>query len=810
MNMLSVKLLRDLKAARSRLALMAVAVAVSLTVFGGVLYAWAVVGRETADAYAGTDPASATIVLDEAVAPEELAAIAADARSRPGVLDAAARTQFTSAVTVAGIPVASPLMVFAAVAEDPMTMARFDVEGASWPPAADEIYLGDATLDLLGAEVGDRIGLQTPDGSAVELRVAATVYDPSLAPAAQEQTGRGYVSTAALGAAGMDQLKIQVAGQDGEPSRDRAAVVAAATDLADALRAEYGLAVGEVQVPEPYAHPHQGQTDAMLLALLGAGAAALLLSAILVATMLNGLFNRQIPQIGITKAVGARTGTVTGFYAAMTAVVAAAATAAALVPAVLLGRSGSAMILEFLGIAPASLAAPWWVWAVLAGAGLGLPPLLALVPVLRAGRTTVRRAIDHHGLDAGADRSGWTAWFSRLRFLDRGLLLALRNTMRRPARSVLAAVVLASAGAVFVAGLSLGEGTDAIDQERIEERNWDVEVALGEPVSVDEAAAVLEGVEGVTAVEGWSMQAGGVAEAGETPVTRTYPDQGHGRVTVVAVPPDSATVPEPELLEGRWLEEGETGVVVLNQVARDTAVEGAAVGDTVSLYVEGVPSEWTVVGIVEEHMNGGGAYVSAEGLAAAGGEAMRANQWRLTTVGHDEASRQEAAEAAEAALEAAGFTVLSADSVSRTDAIIGGHLGPIIAVLLAVAVVMGVIGGIGLASTMGANVLDRTRELGVMHAIGARPREVRRVVVAEGVFLALSSCVLAIVPALALIAVLGAGIGELFMAAPLPFRISWIGVAAWTVLVVLGAILASEAAAARASRITVREALAYQ
>jgi putative ABC transport system permease protein len=110
---------------------------------------------------------------------------------------------------------------------------------------------------------------------------------------------------------------------------------------------------------------------------------------------------------------------------------------------------------------------------------------------------------------------------------------------------------------------------------------------------------------------------------------------------------------------------------------------------------------------------------------------------------------------------------------------------------------------------MSTNILDRTREFGVMHAIGARPKAVRRIVVAEGVFLALTSCVVAALPALGLTAVLGAGLGNLFMYAPLPFRISGLAVGIWIALVVLGAVLATDAAATRASRMTVREALSY-
>jgi putative ABC transport system permease protein len=96
-----------------------------------------------------------------------------------------------------------------------------------------------------------------------------------------------------------------------------------------------------------------------------------------------------------------------------------------------------------------------------------------------------------------------------------------------------------------------------------------------------------------------------------------------------------------------------------------------------------------------------------------------------------------------------------------------------------------------------------------MHAIGARPRAVRRIVVAEGVFIALASCLLAAIPAVGLTLAMNALLGNLFFYAPLPFRISFVSAVIWVALVVLGAVLATDAAATRASRLTVREALAY-
>jgi putative ABC transport system permease protein len=65
---------------------------------------------------------------------------------------------------------------------------------------------------------------------------------------------------------------------------------------------------------------------------------------------------------------------------------------------------------------------------------------------------------------------------------------------------------------------------------------------------------------------------------------------------------------------------------------------------------------------------------------------------------------------------------------------------------------------------MSSNILDRFREFGIMHAIGARPKAVRRIVMAEGVFLGVTSCLVAILPALALTRGIGVGLRMAFSA----------------------------------------------
>jgi hypothetical protein len=62
--------------------------------------------------------------------------------------------------------------------------------------------------------------------------------------------------------------------------------------------------------------------------------------------------------------------------------------------------------------------------------------------------------------------------------------------------------------------MSLSSGVKAIDQERREQRNWDVDVQLASPASAAEVTALVARVPGVSRVEGWSRVPSGVAGPG--------------------------------------------------------------------------------------------------------------------------------------------------------------------------------------------------------------------------------------------------------------------------------------------------------
>jgi putative ABC transport system permease protein len=146
-------------------------------------------------------------------------------------------------------------------------------------------------------------------------------------------------------------------------------------------------------------------------------------------------------------------------------------------------------------------------------------------------------------------------------------------------------------------------------------------------------------------------------------------------------------------------------------------------------------------------------------------------------------------------------------SVLRTA--MGDHVAVLIRMLLAMAALMALVGMLGLASTMGINVLERTREIGVMKTIGATPRLIGRLVIAEALVVAVSSWGVASALAVPLTALIGKTVGMLSFRVPLPMVVDVAAALGWLALVLVFAIVAALLPAHRASRLTVWGALGH-
>jgi len=134
----------------------------------------------------------------------------------------------------------------------------------------------------------------------------------------------------------------------------------------------------------------------------------------------------------------------------------------------------------------------------------------------------------------------------------------------------------------------------------------------------------------------------------------------------------------------------------------------------------------------------------------------------------------------------------------------------ILIILIVMAVLLAIVGGLGLTGTMGMNVLERTREIGVLRAVGASNLSVRQVVVIEGVVVGLLSWILGgILSGPSSWALAGAVINTT-LETGLRLRYSFMGLFIWLGIVLLIGVFSSLAPARSATRLRVRDVLDYE
>lgn len=190
---------------------------------------------------------------------------------------------------------------------------------------------------------------------------------------------------------------------------------------------------------------------------------------------------------------------------------------------------------------------------------------------------------------------------------------------------------------------------------------------------------------------------------------------------------------------GRVLQHGESDAIVLNHTAAQAMFPDVQVGDSIHLHVEGNPVKLMVVGIVKEIATPAAAYVTPDTFANMMDQAEYVNAVRISMDQHDPNTLSAVTKKIERLLKQENISVSISISEMMLDEAMGGHVYILIFALILMSVLMPIVHGLGLMSTMGTSVVERTREFGIMRTIGGRSGTVLRNVISEGVLIGLIS-----------------------------------------------------------------------
>src|SRR5215216_86980 len=264
----------------------------------------------------------------------------------------------------------------------------------------------------------------------------------------------------------------------------------------------------------------------------------------------------------------------------------------------------------------------------------------------------------------------------------------------------------------------------------------------------------------------------------------------------------------PGVIHGSWLSRNATRGIFVNADFLDIS-PSLKVGSVITLKIAGHKEQWTILG------SGGrgavpAAYLFYDDLVSETGLDRLANRLVIQTTHSDSVLQSAVQSDVLTRLDKSNFDVVSSQTITQLKETNTAQLDILIVLLLSMVVLIAIVGGLGLAITMSLNVIERTREIGVLRSLGAQNGVVRRVVIVEGLVIGLISWAVSIPCSIPLAIWLGDSLGNSLLARPLDYIFSVPAILMWLGLMTGISIIASILPAQNAARLTIRDALVYE
>jgi putative ABC transport system permease protein len=788
------KVLSDLWDNKLRTLLVVASIAVGVFSIGMIAGTYEIISKDMGASYASTNPANIDIRTDE-FDQDLLDSI----YTLEGVNEAEGRRFFSVRTRIPGGEWANLDLV--SINDFTNTHINLLLPQQGSPiPADKQVLLESQALNDLSVEIGDELEFQLPNNKVKIMTVVGIVQDQTTGAGDFLAPPLGYVTLDTLPWLGQpssyNRLLVTVNGDSNDIDHIREVSTTVSNKIEKSDRQVYRTILNKTNE-----HPMASTVEAILGILMALGILIVFLSSSLIANTLNSLLTQHLPHIGVMKLIGARSQQIFGMYIALIL----SFGLIALLIALPTGGQAAYALSQFIaskmnfnlqGYRIVPLAYLLQIIVAI------LVPLAAgFIPVNSGSRVKVQAAISGTGLSSGKASYGWLERLgSRVKWLSRPLLISLRNTFRRKRRLLLTLFTLTIGGAIFIGVFNVQRSLEDFIVKTEKYFIADVTLNFDRPYRVDEINQVVMNVSHVQHVEGWSFISADIIR----------PDDSVADYLTILAPPVDSKLIEPIMLEGRWLQPGDkTAITVSEAIWSD--FPDLKPGDELKLKINGQEDEWTVVGIFRfisrDQII---AYATYDYISELLNLPNQAFSFRVVTDEHTLEYQEQMSATIDRYLRDLGYHVSETQAGLATLETASESLAILINFLLIMALLTAVVGSIGLTGTMGMNVLERTREIGVMRAIGATDGQIMKTVMVEGMIIGLISWFLGAVFSFPVTFLLSRIISLAIFNSPSQFVLNPLGFIIWLGLVLILSAIASALPARNAARLTIREVLAYE
>jgi putative ABC transport system permease protein len=266
------------------------------------------------------------------------------------------------------------------------------------------------------------------------------------------------------------------------------------------------------------------------------------------------------------------------------------------------------------------------------------------------------------------------------------------------------------------------------------------------------------------------------------------------------------------MVNGRWLIPQDQRVIVIPREASEK--HHIQIGDTVTLNLGELGEDsWAVIGTYEPVFASGYTtdvlYAPQQALYASTKKQNQGSMLYIRTTSHEPEFVSALTKQLKDVFEGRNLKV----EISQTEAELRQtyefQFSTVTSMLFALAIIVAIVGGIALTGALSIGVIERTKEIGVLRAIGARSPSILGIFILEGVLQGLLSWFIAVPVSMLVSPYMADALGHAMFYASLDYQYSWSAVGIWFAIILAISILASIMPARTATSISVRDSLAY-
>ncbi len=599
-------------------------------------------------------------------------------------------------------------------------------------PLDNQVAIENMSANMTGLKPGDIIELETKAGMK-SMQVSGIVRHPFVKPPKFGGQVHFFIDSTHTKPFGTDvdsfrQLLIKTTQPiDVEKTR---AVAAKVTQIL--LKNSIAINVTLLQDPEKHwGRPFlTGVTGVLKIMAL----ASLVLAGVLIINILSAHITQQTHQIGVMKAIGANTSAIATLYFSEVIIMALIAIAIAVPLSLVTAYFSASHLLGLFNINYTHFDYSLGAINYMLLAGIVMPILAAIVPIMRGSSMTVRKAIASYGLVSDFGLSRFDLWLERLivQFLPTLFAATLGNLFRRKTTALLTQSVLVIAGVLFMVLMSLTASLKLTLDNEMARSQYAVQLGFQTDQEKQQAITLAQSVSATKKVEVWRRLAMQMSVNNQVLVHK-----GTLGAELMAIPASSKMY-QPLIEQGRWFEAEDKGEKVLVISADSAKMNKLKVGDKINVQFSSVDTDWEIIGIyrwlVTSSYNIEPVYVPFKTLTSITKDDGIASLLMLDANINSLKNETEYVTQLKQIFQNHSIALNPYNTRAKIQhgQFATNQFKPVISTLSGLTIMIASIGGISLSGILVINVLQRTREIGVLSAIGAKPSTIFRMFLTEG------------------------------------------------------------------------------